>query len=80
MEVTKTFTIPANSTQQLHTTACPIGSVVLNGGCEANNGQVANIILEQTIPSQFGWGCSWRNPSVFDIQATVIISCLMPAQ
>jgi|SRR5882724_5769971 len=78
-EVTDALTVPANGVMQIQSSVCPFGAIVLNGGCTANGGQPANIILEQSAPEGNGWFCSWRNPSNADIRANVVLHCLVPA-
>jgi hypothetical protein len=71
--------VPANSMQQSNAVGCPPDAVVLTGGCDGGEGQVPNIILEQSAPGTGGWHCSWRNPSNASISVRAIVHCLMPA-
>ena len=79
MEVVGVRDVPANSMQQSHGVGCPPDAIVLTGGCDGGEGQVPDIILEQSAPGTGGWHCSWRNPSNAIIPVRAIVHCLMPA-
>lgn len=80
IEATKPLIVPGNSKQQLQSVVCPLNAIVINGGCSAQGGQPADIVLEQSVPGMYGWSCSWRNPSNSDISVFVVAHCLTPAQ
>lgn len=71
-------TVPPNGTAG-GGAVCPLGAIVLGGGCAAAVGQVPQIILEQSIPGDNGWDCSWRNPTNAPIVMHAIVRCLKPA-
>jgi hypothetical protein len=58
---------------------CPMGSVLLTGGCSAGVGQVPDIVIEQSFPNGRGWACLWRNNSNNTVPVRVIARCLVPA-
>ena len=83
MEVKVDETVPANTNHVSHSVACPTipsQSTVLSGGCTAIITTPEAVILEQSAPVGVGWLCSWSNPTNADIQVTLIVRCLVPAQ
>jgi len=58
---------------------CPTGAIALGGGCAASTGAVPEIIVQQSIPGDLGWSCSWRNPTNQPIAVRAIVRCLKPA-
>jgi hypothetical protein len=58
---------------------CPMGSVLLTGGCSAVVGQAPDIVIEQSFPNERGWQCRWRNNSNDTVPVRVVARCLVPA-
>lgn len=63
---------------------CPMGSILVTGGCSAGEGQVPDIVIEQSSPvtrtptsKGDAWSCSWRNNTGLPVAARVIARCLM---
>jgi hypothetical protein len=59
---------------------CPMGAIVLSGGCAAGEGQAPDIVLEQSFPGGRGWACEWRNNTNNSVPVRAIVRCLVPAQ
>jgi hypothetical protein len=59
---------------------CPVGAIVVSGGCAAGEGQVPDMVLEQSFPNGRGWACQWRNNSNNPVPVRAIVRCLVPAQ
>ncbi len=64
------------------TAKCPVGVIVLTGGCLARDGQRTDVILEQSYAEiandRGGWTCAWKNIGAGAFMATAVAYCLMP--
>jgi hypothetical protein len=78
VQIEASFTIPANTSQSPHSVICPQNGIAVSGGCAANAGQLPKILLEQSIPGDTGWACSWSNTTNADIPVRAIVRCLVP--
>ncbi len=77
VQVEATTTVPANDRGGADA-GCPQGAIALGGGCAAEVGNAPQIVVEQSIPFDTGWGCDWRNPTNSPIAVRAIVRCLKP--
>ena len=83
VETERPFTLPPLSERngQAGTNVrCPIGGVLLSGGCAASVGAVSDIVLTASYPVQDSWSCEWKNNTNEAVPVRAIARCLMPAQ
>lgn len=78
VRIEEPFTVPPND-RGGQGARCPLDAIPLSGGCAAAEGQVPEVIIEQSIPGDTSWNCQWRNPTNAPIEVRAIVRCLKPA-
>lgn len=54
--------------------------VVLGGGCAADIGASPDLVLQQSIATDLGWTCVWKNPTNLPINVRAQVRCLKLAR
>jgi hypothetical protein len=60
--------------------ACPFDYLALSGSCQIDDPAGQDIVLVESISSQGGWNCSWKNNTNAPVVIRASVRCLQLAK